>query len=535
MARSDPRAVDRLIERILDAEPADWPPLDAAPDGAEREFEALQTLSDIARAFRRFDVPLRRVHPPALFRWGHLVVQAKVASGGSSEVYRAWDAGLGADVALKLLRSDATQPMRVPAFLDEARRLAKVRHHNVLSVYGAAVQDGRPGLWCEWIDGQSLAQQVAAQGPLGADEAVVLGLALCRALAAVHAAGLLHGDVKPDNVLRERGGRIVLADLGAGGEPAEVNASLRSAATFAWLAPEVMQGALRAPAHDLYALGGVLQYVLSGRIPDPAQPGADLERVDVPARLHEVIARARAADPARRYADAASMQQALAACLDGAADGGARTAAPRGQRVGAIALATLALMLAMAGAWWLRAPPPLQADVQLLRHRGELTQAIGDGSTIALGDRLSFTVTGTQPLWLYAYNADDRGALQRLFPLPGLETQNPLPPGRAIEVPGRWQGRAMRFEVSSSAATEEFLLVAASAPVARLEALADDAAITDAGVRARGTALLVPATGGLPGTRLDVLTAELAGAPGAPRIWRFRLPHHGPEPAPPRR
>ncbi|HEY6543332.1 MAG TPA: hypothetical protein VIZ64_00355, partial [Dokdonella sp.] len=77
-------------------------------------------------------------------------------------------------------------------------------------------------------------------------------------------------------------------------------------------------------------------------------------------------------------------------------------------------------------------------------------------------------------------------------------------------------------------------LVAASAPVARLEALANDAAIADAGVRARGTALLVPATGGLPGTRLDVLTAELAGAPGAPRIWRFRLPHRAPASALPR-
>ena len=535
MARNDPHAVDRLIERILDAEPADWPRLDPLPPGSEREFEALQTLSDIARAFRRFDAPARPAHACALFRWGPLEVEAKVASGGSSEVYRAWDAGLGTHVALKLLRSDAAQPLRARAFLDEARRLAKVRHHNVLSVYGAAVHDGRPGLWSEWIEGQSLTEQVARQGPLGADEAVVLGLALCRALGAVHAAGLLHGDVKPDNVLRERGGRIVLADLGAGGEPAEVNASLHSAATLAWLAPEVLQGALRTPAHDLHALGGVLQFVLGGRVPDPARPGADLARSDVPAPLREVIARARAADPAQRYADAASMQQALAACLEGAAGTGARAAAPQRRRVGGLALAMLALVFAIAGAWWMRAPPPLQADVQLLRHRGESTQAIGDGSTIALGDRLSFTVTGAQPLWLYAYNADDRGALQRLFPLPGLETRNPLPPGRAIEVPGRWQGRAMRFEVSSSAATEEFLLVAASAPVARLEALAEDAAIADAGVRARGTALLVPATSGLPGTRLDALAAELADAPGTPRIWRFRLPHREPEPAPPRR
>lgn len=531
MARNDPRAVDRLIERILDAEPADWPPLDAAPDGAEREFEALQTLSDIARAFRRFDAPSRPARAPALFRWGHLAVHEKVADGGSSEVYRAWDAGLGTQVALKLLRPDAAAP-RARAFLDEARRLAKVRHHNVLSVYGAAAHDGRPGLWCEWIDGRSLAHQVAAQGPLGADETVVVGLALCRALGAVHAAGLLHGDVKPDNVLRERGGRIVLADLGAGGEPEAVNASLRSAATPAFLAPEVLAGALRTPAQDLYALGGVLQYVLSGRLPDPARAGADLSRGDLPEALREVIARARAADPSQRYADAAAMQRALAACL---ADPSAPTSAPASRprrRLLAGAAAALAITAALAAAWWLRAPPPLQAEVQLLRHRGDVVEPIADGASIALGDRLSFTVNSAQPLWLYAFNADDRGALQRLFPLPELETANPLPAGRDVEIPGRWQGRAMRFEVSSSAAAEDFLLVVASAPVARLEALEGEPAMAQAELRMRGTARIVPAaTGDLPATRLDGLANELAGERATLRIWRFRLPHR--EAAPP--
>ena len=532
MARNDPRAVDRLIERILDAEPADWPRLDTPPTGAEREFEALQTLSDIARAFRRFDAPARAARAPALFQWGHLAVQEKIADGGSSEVYRAWDAGLGTHVALKLLRPDAAAP-RARVFLDEARRLAKVRHRNMLSVYGAAAHDRRPGLWCEWIDGHSLTRQVAEHGPLGADEAVVLGIALCRALGAVHAAGLLHGDVKPDNVLRERGGRIVLADLGAGGEPAAVNASLRSAATPAWLAPEVLQGALRTPQQDLFALGGVLQYVLGGRVPDPSRAGADLERVDVPAALREVIARARAVDPLQRYADAGEMLRALAACIEGHRPVATTTPVRARRRLALAAAGVLVLASIAVGAWWLRAPPaPLQAQVELLRHRGDVSETIADGTPIALGDRLSFAVRGTRPLWLYAYNADDRGALQRLFPLRGLETTNPLPAGDRIEVPGRWQGRAMRFEVSSSATAEEFLLVAADAPVARLEALEGEPAMAVAEVRARGTALVVPAASGLPGTRLDTLAAELAANAGTLRLWRFRLPHREPGSAP---
>ena len=521
MARNDPHAVDRLIERILDAEPPDWPAQGTPPAGAEREFEALQTLSDIARAFRRFDAPARAARAPVLFRWGHLDVLEKTATGGSSEVYRAWDAGLGMHVALKLLKTDAAAP-RARAFLDEARRLARVRHRNVLSVYGAATHDGRPGLWSEWIDGHSLTHQVRTHGLFSADEAVVLGIALCRALAAVHAAGLLHGDVKPDNVLRERGGRIVLADLGAGGEPAAVNASLRSAATPAWLAPEVLRGGLRTPQQDLYALGGVLQYVLGGRMPDPARPGADLGHIDLPLPLREVVARARAADPQQRHADADAMQRALVACIDAR---GPRSAPAPARSRRALAFAATAVLAIAAGAWWLRAPAPLQAEVELLRHRGDVAEVVADGSPIVLGDRLSFSISGTRPLWLYAYNADDRGALQRLFPLDGLDASNPLPPGQRIEIPGRWQGRVMRFEVSSSAAAEEFLLVAATAPVTRLETLTGEPALLDPDVRPRGTARVVPATSGLPGTRLDALAAELAADPAAPRLWRFRLPH----------
>src|SRR5690606_17450667 len=223
-------------------------------------------------------------------------------------------------------------------------------------------------------------------------ETVVVGLALCRALGAVHAAGLLHGDVKPDNVLRERGGRIVLADLGAGGEPEAVNASLRSAATPAFLAPEVLAGALRTPAQDLYALGGVLQFVLTARLPDPARAGADLARGDLPESLREVIARARATEPSRRYADAAAMQRALAACLVDPAPSMARTPASRSRRrLLAGAAAALALATAVSTGWWLRAPPPLQAEVRLLRHRGDVVEPIADGAPIALGDRLSFT------------------------------------------------------------------------------------------------------------------------------------------------
>ena len=168
---------------------------------------------------------------------------------------------------------------------------------------------------------------------------------------------------------------------------------------------------------------------------------------------------------------------------------------------------------------------PLDVEVSLQRQRGESVETLNDGAAVTLGDRLSFRTHGNQAVWLYIYNADDRGELQQLFPLRGLDTSNPLPAGRGVEIPGRAQGQVMRFEVSSSANAEDFLLVASAAPVESLEAMnLANAQIQDE-VNPRGTARLVAATPKLPGTRLDSMAAELAAADPSLRLWRFRLPH----------
>src|SRR5439155_25004873 len=100
--------------------------------------------------------------------------------------------------------------------LKEARHLARVRHPNVVSVYGADLADGWVGVWMELIKGRSLAELLESQGLFSAREATVVGMDLCRALAAVHAAGQMHGDMKAHNVMREDGGRTVLMDFGTG-------------------------------------------------------------------------------------------------------------------------------------------------------------------------------------------------------------------------------------------------------------------------------------------------------------------------------
>ena len=150
-------------------------------------------------------------------------------------------------------------------FLAEGRRLAKLRHPNIVSVYGAAAQDGRVGLWTELVRGRSLAESLQAEGPLAAADAVQIGIELCRGLAAVHRMGLTHGDVKAENVLRDVSGRVVLADFGAAREFERDGTFDPVSGTRQYLAPEVLAGDNPAPASDQFAVGVLLYLLLTGR------------------------------------------------------------------------------------------------------------------------------------------------------------------------------------------------------------------------------------------------------------------------------
>jgi serine/threonine protein kinase len=277
--------IERAIERLLDVD-ADAP--DAKLSAAllvthPRELDALRVLADVATACRRVQSGIAAPRPPPLFRWGNLEVREQVASGASADVYRAYECTLGIEVALKLHRDGPHSPT-ARRFLAEAQHLARVRQRNIVGVFGAAVHDERAGLWCEWIEGRSLARTLEESGGFAPVEAAYIGIELCNALDALHGAGLLHGDLKPANVLRERGGRIVLVDLGAGGAPQSVNAATSDYGTPAYLPPEVLAGAQREPAHDLYALGRMLQTLLAGAA-DATLPA------DTPPVLRQVRAR----------------------------------------------------------------------------------------------------------------------------------------------------------------------------------------------------------------------------------------------------
>ncbi len=146
--------------------------------------------------------------------WGSLEIGAKLGSGTFGTVYRAWDRDLEREVALKLFHG--AQPDDGTT-VDEARHLARIRHPNIVSVFGADARDGRVGFWMELVTGRTLCQLHQDYGPSSAQEAILVGVDLCHALAAVHQTGFLHCDLKAQNVMREAGGRIVLMDFGAAG------------------------------------------------------------------------------------------------------------------------------------------------------------------------------------------------------------------------------------------------------------------------------------------------------------------------------
>ena len=207
--------------------------------------------------------PDREAARPVQFVWGHLDVVERLGSGSYGEVFRAFDKVLERDVALKLRGSDATSAR---AYIVEARRLAQVRHPHVLAVHGASVHDGRVGLWADLIEGQTLGDWIATDGPRSRDEVLACAGMLASALEAVHRAGLIHGDVKPGNIMHESDGRVVLMDFGSASESA--GGGLRSLmGSPMTMAPEQLGGEMATAAVDIYALGVVMYFLACARYP----------------------------------------------------------------------------------------------------------------------------------------------------------------------------------------------------------------------------------------------------------------------------
>jgi serine/threonine-protein kinase len=299
-----------LLEPDLPADGAPRRPAPWLPSSGSADLDCTPPLAD---AF---------AHQTRPETWGPLRLLERLGQGAFGDVYRAWDQLLDREVALKLLPPDPAGSESAASFVREGRLLARVRHPSVVTVFGAEQIGDTAGLWMEFVHGRTLEELLDSRGPFSAAEATEICLDLCGALSAVHAAGLLHGDIKTHNVMRSDDGRTVLMDFGSG---CEVGDPASRSGTPLYLAPEIFRDEPTSVPSDLYSLGVLLFHLVTGEYPvtgdslrglrgaheTGTRRAATFYRPDLHPTLARVIERATDPVAARRYADA----DALAADL----------------------------------------------------------------------------------------------------------------------------------------------------------------------------------------------------------------------------
>ena len=460
---------------------------------------------------------------PADAAWGPLRLLEKVGEGTFGDVYRAFDPVLQIDVAVKILRRSARDQTAAERYFDEARRLARVRHPNVLRVHGAATHEGKVGIWSELVKGRTLEDCIATEGPFGPHEAAVIGIDLCSGVAAVHRAGLLHRDLKTQNVMRERGGRVVLMDFGSVSEVAGTPGRHGTAyGTPLTIAPELLRGEPATPATDVYALGVLLYRLVSGAYPIDASTLVELidrhrrgewkplleSRPDLPAEFVKVVEKALDPDPKRRYPGPTALERALKETVDAvdAAAGGGRLPAwirPLGVGIAAMLAVAAGLLVvdvsdhvleharggtqvrpdtassptggrtvapgAMATTPVSGADAGLTASARLYRVRGGASEMLSADAVVSRADGLYMEVECDEPMYVYVLGEDEAGRLVVLFPLDDLEPRNPLPGGARHRLPGSRRGRHENWQGIPVEGREEVVVIGSRAALPDLE------------------------------------------------------------------
>jgi eukaryotic-like serine/threonine-protein kinase len=243
-----------------------------------------------------------------------------------SVVDLARDVELDRQVAVKRLAENFARDDDLRArFQREARLAARLTHPNVVHIYDVGVdEDGRPFIAMEFVDGETLAELLARRGPLPPEEVVALGVQACRALAAAHAAGLVHRDVKPQNLILRRDGVLKLGDFGIafGLEGTRLTVAGTVLGTASYLAPEQARGEEVTAAADVYGLGAVLYELLTGRPPRTPVTLAELAATeaipvpqDAPPKLARIVMRCLAAAADDRPASAGELARELAVTI----------------------------------------------------------------------------------------------------------------------------------------------------------------------------------------------------------------------------
>src|SRR5688500_4985007 len=275
---------------------------------------------------------------PTVFN-GRYELHRRLGRGGMAEVFLARDLQLDRPVAVKVLFPEfANDPAFVARFRREAQAAANLNHPNIVSVFDWGQEHGTYFIVMEYVDGRTLAEILRADGPLPPERAVDVATDVAAALGAAHAAGVLHRDIKPGNILVAPSGRVKVADWGIGramDAAAEENLTQTGAVmgTATYFSPEQAQGLSLDPRSDLYSLGVVLYESLTGKPPfqgdrpvaiaykhvqEQPRPPRSLN-LDVPPELEAIVLQLLAKDPANRYASADALRDDLRRYREGGA------------------------------------------------------------------------------------------------------------------------------------------------------------------------------------------------------------------------
>jgi serine/threonine protein kinase/Tfp pilus assembly protein PilF len=397
---AEPNRLLALAEAVADGRPIDWASASGGLHDEDRVLLAqLRLLAGVGEVHRTGGAAIpsdssEDTAPGPRF-WGGLEIRGLIGAGQFGTVYRAFDPRLEREVALKLLHrpNDGTANGVASTAVNEGRLLARIsRNPHVITVFGADCIDDRVGLWMELVRGSTLEAVCHSRGVFSPREAALVGVDLCSAVADVHRLGLVHRDIKAQNVMREEGGRIVLMDFGAGEDLAVRVRSGRITGTPLYMAPELFETGRATPQSDLYSIGVLLFWLVTRSYPVPGRTAGDVQaaiargerrllrdqRPDLPAAFVTIVERALARDPAERYSTAGALEEALRHFVSERPSGESRWRQPRYL----LLAAAIVIALLAATAWTFRTSfsPAQTGGAQLSGIRSVVVQPFANVS-----------------------------------------------------------------------------------------------------------------------------------------------------------
>jgi serine/threonine-protein kinase len=396
-------------------------------------------------------------------RLGSYVITAKIGAGGMGEVYLAEDSGLKRRVAIKVLSAsisgDAASRERLVA---EAQAAAALDHPNVCAIYEVGEHDGHPYFAMQYVEGETLADRIA-RGPLALTDVLSITTQIADALANAHGCGMVHRDIKPQNIMLTPGGQLKVLDFGlakrAPGNDSNTMLPLTApgvvAGTTAYMSPEQLRGETVDPSTDLFSLGCVIQEMVNQRHPFARKSAVDTisailseepPNLDGPSppELARIVRKCLEKDRARRYRVAsdllADLRNLARPVYSSDTNVGTRRRWPMFAAVAGVAVA---IMVTAGAIWTLRRHEPAGSGVRVLAilpfsAPDESSAYLGDGISESIINSLSrlpgIKVLGRATTFRYRGPGADPAALRRDLGVDAVVSGTVLQQGRTLVV-----------------------------------------------------------------------------------------------------